>query len=114
MVRDLVIAPFDTQVEHEGRTGKALLLDPQVSPAAANMVGHHALHGLGKVGVDDDCIRSESPVSGAYGGALAAFKDHLFDRLVEQDPGSEIFCNPSHSPGDGAAAADGVKHPVLI
>ena len=114
VMRDVVITSFNPQVEHEGGAGKALLLDPAVGPATADIVGHHALHGLREIGIHHDRIGGQSAIGGAHRGALAALKHHLFDWLVEQDLRAQIFRNASHGPGDCTATAHGMKNAVLI
>src|SRR5450631_4939089 len=114
VVRYVVVTPFDTQVEHEGRAREALLLDPGIRPAAANAVRNHALHSLRKVSVDHYGIGGEGPVCSTHRGALAACKNHLIDPFVEQHFGAQIFRDTGHGFGDGATTTDGMKDSMLV
>ena len=60
VVGQVVVAPFDSQVEHERRAGESLAGDPPVRPPPSQVVGDQAGHGPGEVGVDDQGVGRDS------------------------------------------------------
>src|SRR3984957_1911835 len=79
---DLVVTPFNAQVEHEGGAREALLLYFAIGPAASNGVRHHALHSLSEICVDDDGVGSQGAAGSTHRSAPTTGKDHFFDWFI--------------------------------
>ena len=78
------------------------------------MVGNHAFHRAGEVGVDDHGIGAMRPGTGADANRPATSEDDFFDWFVEEDFHAEPLRDASHRGSDGRAAADGMEHAVFV
>ena len=114
VVRQVIEAPLDAEVHHEGRARIALLRQLAIRPAAAQSVGHQTGHGLGEIGVDDERIAAVLATLGPHADRLATLEDNLGDGLVEPDRDARPARDFGHGLHHRAAAAARMEHPVLV
>ena len=114
MMVEVIVAPLDPQVEHEGAAGVALPGDLAVAPAPAQMVRHQLGHGLGEVGVYHHGIGAVFADGGAGADRAPTLEDDLLDRRAGLDLHAHLGRHPRHGAHHRTAAALRMKHAVLV